>query len=204
MALCRRAPSLPSARASLGSHLGRAPVSTKWDSRSILLKFARNTESLPLLGVLSFTACESCSLPIPSPPHHQTQDATSPPWKGSTFATLAQGRSLSASSLCPLFEVVYQSCSLLGPRFCASFPRSLAPAQWSELILFLPLLRNDSRWKRPGIVDRYDLHKSAPVSGCLIASLLTLTKPTPEPDLPVFPPLFSLVGAAHLFQVLGC
>jgi hypothetical protein len=135
-------------------------------SRSILLKFARNTASLPLLGVLSFTACLSCSLPIPSPPHYQTQDATSPPGRVPRLRFLPQGRSLSASSLCPFLESFANRVRFLHHvsvlRFHAVSLRRSGQILSSSILLSCA---NDSRWKRPGIVDRYDLHKSPHVSG---------------------------------------
>ena len=78
------------------------------------------------------------------------------------------------------------------PCFVSTLSRSGAVVRVYPLPF--SLAQNDSRWERPGIVDRYDLHKSPYVSGCLIALLFTLTKPAPAPDLLVSPslrPLFS-------------
>jgi hypothetical protein len=160
----------------LGSHLGRASVSPAWDLVRFFLHFDRKQDPCPLLGVLSFVLL-ACAPPC------QTQDATSPleGFHGSDFLTLLpKDVPHQRQSAVPPLRVICQSYPApwsTFPRFVSAPSRPGAVVRRCSLPFFSSRCRTNSRWKRPGIVDRYDLPQISPCFWLLdrLARLLTKT-----------------------------
>ena len=171
-ACCRRVTPSPRVSSLHLARIGSTSVSTAWD----VVRFCRNfpcpTErSCPFLAYWV-----SCCLRVLSPMlplSHlitSTQDATQtyPPGGG----TLVTSATLQRQFAVPLLESFASHSPPLGSRFCSSFLHFRTVWSWhsSPTLPVSPLLRGTTAAvTKTGIVDRYDLHESAQVSGCLIA-----------------------------------